>query len=675
MGRFVMKSSRGVMLALSMCLAGLSLAASFDELRRVKPSPRTPTRRVRTAKPVIHSDSLQTLKNCDEVYSYLIDVAVEQVLDYHYNYLRWGPVWSGGGGTPSVPEEPSDFTTTNTQGQGVDELDIVKTNGTHLYATEGSRLHILRSWPAESTSELAEVATGGYSSGLFLHGDRVLTVSQRWSGNPDFLLQQSVTRLELIDVSDPLSPVVLRTINVEGRLVDARLVEGDLYVVVRSDINFPRELWDLAWREDIGLPNLTRDAADDERERILAEARAIVKPFVYEVMVGFPLDDMLPLLRDKTPFGPYTAPRQLLDCGSIFRPAQVSDRSILSVLHLDLDEGGPVTATGLIADGRTVYASKSNLYVAQTSGKRSWWGDWTPEKMTTVIHRFGLEPSSTEPVRYVASGKVDGWLLDQFSMSEFEGHLRVATSDFDRWWGTIPAEEQSSSVTILRDDGWGKLREVGHVGGLGPGERIFAVRFMGTKGYVVTFEQIDPLYTLDLTDPTEPKVIGELKVTGFSSYLHPIGDDWLLAVGQEADEEGRIIGMAVSIFDVRDLAEPKLVHRYLIEDEDDTWSGSEALDDHHAFTFHRGVLSIPVYIGGHERGWFVGLLVLAVDPEDGIWELGRIDHQDLGKSDEHVWMRRSVYIEDAIYSLSSAGVKVNSLHNPEVELAKVPFQE
>jgi uncharacterized secreted protein with C-terminal beta-propeller domain len=195
---------------------------------------------------------------------------------------------------------------------------------------------------------------------------------------------------------------------------------------------------------------------------------------------------------------------------------------------------------------------------------------------------------------------------------------------------------------------------------------------MGAKGYVVTFEQIDPLYTLDLSEPTQPKVVGELEVTGFSSYLHPIGDDYLLAVGQEADEEGRVIGLAVSIFDVRDFADPKLAHRYLIESEDDTWSWSEALHDHHAFTYHRGVLSIPAYIGGAQES-FSGLLVLAVDPEDGIWELGRIDHQDLSTSEDRAWMRRSVYIEDAIYSLSSAGVKVNSLSNPEVELAKVPF--
>jgi len=650
------------------------MATAFDDLRRVKPSPRTPIRRVGPAKPAAPSTTaLQALKSCDEVRAYLIDVAVERVLEYRYHWWFMVP-WAGAEDGREVADVPSDYTTTNTQEQGVDELDIVKTNGTHLYAIESDRLHALRSWPAETTSELATVDSGDYISGLFLRGDRVLVVSNAWSQEANFIFESGGTRLELLDVSDPSSPIVLRTIDVEGWLVDARLIDGDLYAVLRSYIDLPSELWDLAWREDIGIPDLPWDATDLERERVLAEARAILEPYVNEIMGRYPLEEMLPRLRDDTPHGPDTEPRQLLDCGSIYRPAQTSDWSILSVLHLDLDEGGPVTATGLIAEGWTVYASKSNLYVAQTSNSWSWWWGWAPAEMTTVIHKFELEPSAPEPVRYAASGEVKGWILDQFSMSEYDGHLRVAATEFDWWWGATPDAEPASSVTVLADDGWGKLREIGHVGGLGPGERIFAVRFMGAKGYVVTFEQIDPLYTLDLSEPTEPKVVGELEVTGFSSYLHPIGDDWLLAVGMEADEEGRVQGLAVSVFDVRDFADPKLAHRYLIEGDDDSWSWSEALNDHHAFTYHRGVLSIPTYISGAE-GRFNGLLVLAVDPEDGIWELGRIDHQDLGKSDEHVWMRRSVYIEDAIYSLSSAGVKVNSLHNPEVELAKVPFGE
>jgi uncharacterized secreted protein with C-terminal beta-propeller domain len=669
-----MRSKHGAALALAISLAGLTAAASFDEVLRVKPSPRTPTRRARTEKPVHHSDSLKAITDCEELRSFFLEVAVEHVLEYRYNQWRW-IAWSGGpepGG--GAEDAPTDFTTTNNQEQGVDELDIVKTNGTHLYATERDTLHVLQSWPADATREVASVGIGLPSWGMFLHGDFAVAASGFYEPYVEFPRPPGATRLEVFDVANPSSPVSVRTVDVEGWLVDARLIDGDLYAVIRTFIDYPPELWDLAWNEDIGLPDLPWDADDELRDRVLAEARSIIEPLVEEIMADHAVEEFLPQVRDTNRSDPDSLPTTLFDCDSLYRPANASDWSVLSVLHFDLDNDGPVTATGILADGWTVYASQTSLYVAQTSDSWSWWWGWAPAEMTTEIHRFELDPSRPSPVRYTASGSVDGWILDQFALSEHDGYLRVATTEFDWWWGATPDEEQASSVTVLRDDGWGKLRQVGHVGGLGPGERIFAVRFMGARGYVVTFEQIDPLYTLDFSDPTQPKVIGELEVTGFSSYLHPIGDDWLLAVGQEADGEGRVIGLAVSIFDVRDFADPKLAHRYLIEGEDDTWSWSDALHDHHAFTYHRGVLSIPAYIGGeHER--FSGLLVLAANPEDGIYELGRIDHHDLSSPEGRAWMRRSVYIEDAIYSLSSAGVKVNSLDNPEVELAKVPFGE
>ena len=669
-----MSLTRLAPLALVVGFAMMTAAAPAADRRSIEISPRIPDRRVQPIPATDRSVALQALDDCDQAHAYLVEVAVERVLEYRYN--RWFiPPWSGVEGDRGAADVPSDYTTTNNQEQGVDELDIVKTNGTHLYATEGDTLHILRSWPAEGTAEVATVAAGDSAQGLFLRGNRVLVASHTWNGDDGFLRNSGRARFELYDVTDPSNPRVLRTVDIEGWLVDARLIGGDLYAVVRSQIELPGKLWDLAQRNDLGLPDLPWDASDAERERILAEARAILTPHVVELMARIPIEDLLPQMRDRAAAWLPEAPiRPLLECSSLYRPAKASNWSVLSVIHLDLDEAGPVSAVGLLADGWTVYASAASLYVAQTSDWW-WWGwGWTPPEMTTTIHLFELDPSLPAPIRYSASGEVDGWLLDQFALSEHDGYLRVATTEFDWWWGTTDDEEQASSVTVLTDDGWGNLRKVGHVGGLGPGERIFAVRFMGTKGYVVTFEQVDPLYTLDLSEPTRPEVVGELEVTGYSAYLHPVGDDWLLAVGMEADEEGRILGLAVSIFDVRDFTNPTLAHRYLVESGDDTWSWSEALNDHHAFTYHRGVLSIPAYISGAE-GRFSGLLVLAVDPEEGIHELGRVDHLDLGSGAYDPWMRRSVYIEDALYSLSSAGVKVNHLYNPDIELAKVEFRE
>jgi len=636
------------------------------------PEPRRPERRLQPVRPTPQRTvALRALSSCAETSSYLVEVAVETVLSARYS--RWYILpWAGGAEGDGAGDRPADFSTTNNQEPGVDELDIVKTDGTHLYAVEGAELHALRSWPAEATRELSTVATPDFAHGLFLRSDRVLVASQIWSAEAELLRADGLTRFELLDVSDASDPRSLRTIDVQGWLVDARLLGSNLYAVVRSQVTLPDEMWELVWRDDLGLPELAWDADEAELERVLAIARSILSPLVAEMMGRSEVADLLPRMRDRAagePEGPVTA---LLGCEELYRPATAASLAVLSVMHFDLENDGPVSAVGLLADGWTIYSSADALYAAQSNSW--WWWGWAPPAMVTTIHKFELAPEGEAPVRYAASGEVAGWILDQFAMSEHEGHLRVATTEFDWWWDTTDSEAPASTVTVLADDGRGSLEQVGRVDGLGPGERIFAVRFIGDTGYVVTFRQVDPLFTLDLADPAHPAVVGELEVTGFSSYLHPVGEDWLLAVGMEADDEGRVLGLAVSLFDVSDLARPRLAHRHLIAGDEGSWFWSEALADHHAFTFHRGVLSIPAYVSSAE-GTFSGLIVLAVDPADGIRELGRIDHSDLGAGDPEPWMRRSVVIEDRLYSLSSAGVKVNDLRRPEIEYARVAFGE
>ncbi len=532
-----MKPGRCTLMVLPICLAAFSLAASVDELNR---SPRShdlkrdsqsrpgTDRRVRPIGPVDPSASLKALEDCEDLRSYFVDVTVETVLEHRY--YRWYFVpWASPGGGREVADGPSDYTTTNNQEMGVDEIDIVKTDGTHLYVTEHDTLHVLQSWPAQATAEVAAAPTGSPSWGLFLHTKRAVTVSSIYEPEGDFPRSAGAVRLEVFDIADPSAPVSIRTVDVEGGLVDARLIDGDLYAVIRTYIDYPPEVWALTWRDDLGLPDYPWDADDEERERVLDEARAILRPLVEEIVAGHAVDDFLPRVRDRNRSDPDAPSRGLLDCDSLYRPATASDWAVLSVVHLDLDDDGPVTATGLIADGWTVYASAASLYVAQTSDWW-WWGRlWRPTEMTTVIHKFELDPTQSNPVRYAASGVVDGWILDQFALSEHDSYLRVATTQFDWWWGTTPNEEQASSVTVLTDDGAGNLREVGRVGGLGPGERIFAVRFMGARGYVVTFRQIDPLYTLDLSNPFLPQ--GRRRARGDGVFVLPPPDRRRLAAG------------------------------------------------------------------------------------------------------------------------------------------------
>jgi uncharacterized secreted protein with C-terminal beta-propeller domain len=237
----------------------------------------------------------------------------------------------------------------------------------------------------------------------------------------------------------------------------------------------------------------------------------------------------------------------------------------------------------------------------------------------TDIHRFDI----SDPTRatYDMSGHVDGQLLDQFAMDEHDGHLRVATTTGEAWIERGGAGESESHVVVLapRD---GALTEVGRVSGLGRGETIQSVRFLGTVGYVVTFEQTDPLYTIDLSDPAAPRVAGELKILGYSAYLHPIGDGRLIGVGQDATEDGRQLGTQVALFDVRDPAAPTRVAQATLPN-----SSSGAEWDHHAFLWwpDAGLVAIPV--SAFDGTPFEGLVGYTVDVDGAtITERGRIVH-------------------------------------------------
>jgi hypothetical protein len=194
---------------------------------------------------------------------------------------------------------------------------------------------------------------------------------------------------------------------------------------------------------------------------------------------------------------------------------------------------------------------------------------------------------------YIASGEVPGQLLNQFSMSEYNGDLRVATTTFP--WST--EQTPTSAVRILRPDG-NELVQIGMVDGLGNNEQIYAVRFLGTQGYVVTFHQTDPLFVLDLSDPTAPALTGELKIPGYSAYLHPVGDGLLLGVGQDASQEGQAQGTQLSLFDVHDPANPQRLSTLSIG------GYSDAEWDHHAFLFwpQDGTIVLPVSPGWNNCG-------------------------------------------------------------------------
>lgn len=637
---------------------------------------------------------LKQFQDCSELRSYVGDVIVKTMLNYEYGYWGWDEM-----ATPDVSEDsgsndssgPSDYTTTNVQEEGVDEVDMVKTDGQFIYVAQDRGVHIVDSWPVETAEKVATVELEGWARGLFLQEDKLVVFEQIYDS--EVSSYGNSTRITIIDISDRTAPQILRTIDLDGYMADGRMIEGNVYLVLNHWMYLPDSAWNLLYNSNLDLPemdwSLEGEELDQKLLQVRYEAAQILRPHVDDMVANMDLDEILPKMLVQTPDSTGQVER-MHACDDIYRPPQVSQYNILSLVHLDT-QTNELNNKGLMSDGWTIYASSENLYVAQSS--RWWWWGAGDMDMTSQIHKFDLQ--GEDGPEYASSGSVDGWIYDQFALSEYDGHLRVATTDFNNWWtSSEDDEEPANNIFVLRDDNKGQLRTVGSLTGLAPGERIYATRMMGSKGYVVTFEQIDPLFTIDLSNPEAPEVKGELKIPGYSAYLHPMGPDHLLAVGVDGDDQGNLGGVAISVFDVSDFANPTLAHKHVISDEDN-WSWSEALYDHHAFTFHRGVLSIPAYSWDYSQdgySYFSGILSFAVDGSEGIEEIGRVNHLDLVQDSECLYsrwygyeeevcgdwgwyasVRRSVYIEDNLFSISNYGIKVNDLNNPSDEITRTLF--
>jgi hypothetical protein len=455
---------------------------------------------------------------------------------------------------PAATVAPS-YSGTNTQEVGVDEGDIVETNGTEIFIAGQDGVRIVDVAAARVIDTL-ELPQGTHQ--LLLDGDRLLVVTSSWSGVED-------TIVSLFDVADPSRSSLIRRSHLEGRAVASRAIDGTARLVLTSSI---------AARLPFVFPDqfgLDEDRALEANQRIITESS---------------IDDWMPRLFEENGDGSFGDMSASLECSTVAAPREFSGLGISWIATLDMRAGAsPVGSAGIVSNSDVVYASTSNVYLAT----QSWdWFNPSPmmaapaEQPPTLIHQFALGADGSSA--WVASGEVPGRLLNQFSMGEHRGDLRVA-STIDDWNGRGASE---SAVTVLRPQG-GELAKVGQVTGLGPTEQIYAVRFMGDQAYVVTFRQTDPLYVIDLSDPTDPTVTGELKIPGYSAYLHPVGDGLLLGVGQNADQSGRTMGTQLSLFDVSDPANPQQLSTLPIG------GYSDAEWDHHAFLYwpEDGTIVIP----------------------------------------------------------------------------------
>lgn len=531
------------------------------------------------------------------------------------------PKFSGGySQETSDAGAPLPHSETNVQTAGVDEADIVKTDGLYIYAATNSVLSIVKAIPPAEMEIVSEVSAseafqtgdeaGGYICGLFVRGDRLAILGavypsyhSYWTEGylvvpADYSQEPPRTVVSVYDVSDRREPQHELTVAIAGSYMTARMIDDVVYVLAQLSV------WDVS--EDHTLPAVWEDAQRSE----------------------------VPLSAVK-----YDAEMRYAD-------------SFVNILALDISDGSH-SSLSIVSDwSSTVYMSAESLYFAV----QKWEGDVTdqlgvvsPEDTDTAkttIYKIAVDGLSLVDK---ARGDVKGWLLNQFSMDELAGYLRVATTT-----GWIDAE---NAVYVLDSD----LRGVGKLEGLAPTERIYSARFVGETLYLVTFLQVDPLFVIDLSNPAQPRVVGELKIPGFSTYLHPVDGSHVLGIGQENGS------LKVSLFDVSDPAAPAEQSKLVIEEA----YTSSALYDHRAvlFDLEKELLVLPgMEWGVVHSDWNYSYYsrplayVLRVSLSEGISMRGGISH-DLTSGPYYGEMERSLYIGDCLFTLSSFALQANLLED------------
>jgi hypothetical protein len=566
----------------------------------------------------------------------------------------------------------------------------VKTDGEHLFVLAGDGVDILNAWPAETLGVVSHITTPGWERSLFLHGTRLTVISQEntWEpvGTPDADTSGGASALSwwnhawqphvnvtVIDVSVVASPTILEQTTLDGWLVDARAIDGRVLVVTQDTFDIPAPAV-ITIPPPIQIDPVPVDPVPVDPGLIAGSSPIPIDMPISIGWPGYPGDGTRYVYEDEASYrdrlqkawdtvslpqvtvtatGGGTTTSTLLTAGHTYLPVTPTDNNLLSVVSFNVDDdtAGPDASTTVAGVSGSVYASASNLYVSATR-----WGNWwdpTDTGSTTNIYQFDLQDAD---VQLTAMGAIPGVTLNQFSLDESDdGLLRVAT--------TSGFGDKATSGIYALTAAAGNLQTIGSVTGLAPGERIYSVRFIGDRGYVSTFRQVDPLFVIDLANPAKPRVVGQLKVPGFSSYLHPLDATHLLGIGRDVDPAtGRVLGLQLSIFDVSDPANPKRSATYTFAG--DGWqSWSAALWDHHAFSWFakQGILALPVQQGDWWQG-SNGLIVFKVDPSstDGFQNLGEIKHDDP--------VQRSIRIGDFLYSVSAGEVKVHRLDDPSVEV-------
>ncbi|RHW43488.1 hypothetical protein D1B31_02185 [Neobacillus notoginsengisoli] len=532
----------------------------------------------------------------------------------------------------------ADYSQTNNQVQGVDEADIVKTDGRYIFQAEENEIRIIHAAPQEDMKLLSRISYPEefMPYQLFLHEGKLAVIGYQYH-NPSRPYEQLVkdskilpmmmsTKAVIYDVKNPAKPVQIREVALEGSYVSARKVESMVYLVT---MHHP-EYWLLREDEELDIRPKYYDTASGTAEKIVS----------YNEINYFP---------------------------------ESKEPNYAMIAAFDLNQPGKKAAvTTYLGSGEQMYMSKENLYLAITNWAEHPRGDWTEmPALDTTIHKFSIKGLEVESQ---GSAFVQGTVLNQFSMDEHEGHFRVVTTKGYAWDESRPS---SNALYILDKN----LKPTGKLESLARGERIYSARFMGDRIYMVTFKETDPLFVIEASDPAKPKVLGELKIPGFSNYLHPYDENHLIGFGQDTKiiaEKGagaqlRILtdGVKISLFDVSDMHHPKEKFTEIIGGRG---TYSPLNDDHKALLFNQEknlfAFPISVYQNSKENEYnqifnYQGAYVYSIDSEKGFALKSKITHMDNEQpsiyEEYDPAIKRLLYIGDTLYALSPGKITSHDL--------------
>jgi hypothetical protein len=623
---------------------------------------------------------------------------------------------SGAGSTGTLG--PEDYSETNNQVEGVDEADIVKTDGQNLYVLQGNQLVVVDSWPAEASAVRTTARIEGSVQEMFVH-EGVAAVFSLVHDQGDLVEQKTTmdasgarvaepyyygspfTKITIVDVN--AEPVVKRQLLIEGSYLSSRLHGTTVRAVVQGGFRTPPLFSaNIEYTDPWGRPYAQAEIdaqIDAWRDRLIA------------AISETELADWLPIEREIVN-GELTPPERR--CTDFYAPSPaLTDYGLTNIVSFDItDPMSALSGALILGAADEVYSNAEVMLLAHHDYR---FDRGLIQKQGTILHLFALDGADTA---YTASGRVPGHIVDQFSLDEQDGVVRVTTTAqiWQNFVAPIPeiadaaadadaveslARRTDNRLLTLRAEGdelvvADATEPLGH-----DGETIRSTRFVGDRGYVVTFETTDPLVVVELGNPDDLRVLGQLEIPGFSEYMHPIDDDHLLTIGQNTDASGRAVGLMLQIFDVSDPTSPRQTHTYRFADG----GYSEASVNHKAFTFHtpagtaagQGYLAFP-YVNYSVAPFGSTLEVFHVGTTDGFSKLGAISHtealQQLCAAQSGIpvdpglvqptlqpiyfdcvppEVRRGLFVfddsADYVYSVSHGGVLVHTLDDLTVPIA------